>query len=116
MKEYTLSRCYMCGKAVKAYRTVEICSDCGTEMRKREQAAKATSDQDHRHYAQCSFEMVKDMIHVDAGGFAPGARFTKDEMIMMLSSKMLATGTTVKYLVDNTLWHVDYDGVNNGYK
>lgn len=111
MREQVQSTCYMCGKVVKGVRPVEICGTCGDEMRRNEEKNKAREASHQQRYDRAEFEIVEDMIHVDAGGFSPGAKITGQEMRQMLAMKTLAKGTTVKYLPTGQIYHVNYDMV-----
>lgn len=64
-----------------------------------------------KNLAAADFEIVEDMIHVEAGGFRPGAKIGLIEMQKLLADKMLAKGTTVRYVPTGELWHVDYGGL-----
>lgn len=55
------------------------------------------------------FEIIFDCTHPDAGGFNPGAQFTRAEMIYMLAQKILAYGTNIRHIPTGDMYHVDYD-------
>ena len=63
------------------------------------------------HYHQAMFEVVEDMLPVEAGGFKKGARISRLEMEKLLADRMLAKGTTVIHLPTGMLYHVDYGGL-----
>lgn len=115
-REMNSSTCYMCGKTVVCARPIEICSECGDEMRRRRDLDGKRERLNNKHLDMAEFEMVRDMIEPEVGGFYPGAKITKEEMVNMLSLKVLANGTTVRHLPTDTLWHVDYERMNNGNK
>jgi hypothetical protein len=58
-----------------------------------------------------AFEIVEDMTQIEAGGFKRGAKINLLEMQKLLADRMLAKGTTVRYMPTGELYHVDYGGV-----
>lgn len=110
-REWNSSTCYMCGKTTVAARPFEICGDCAKEINKRKtEDAKLKASFAYK-YDRAEFEVVEDMIHVEAGGFEPGARITAVEMKAMLATKVLAKGTIIKHVPTGKLYHVDYGGL-----
>jgi hypothetical protein len=70
-----------------------------------------TYNRDHwfeAHLNQCEYEIVEDMIQIEAGGFAPGARLSTTELVHLLADKALAKGTTLKKVSTGQIFHVDY--------
>lgn len=99
------SNCIACGEPIG---NGEFCKRCGNEMRNMYNDEDKRNGQFKRFFDHAEFEIVEDMTQQEAGGFSPGSKINRVNMVALLKAKTLAKGTIVKHIPTGDLYHVDY--------